>query len=62
LTIDDGLSQSLVYTILQDDPGFMGFGAKNGLNRNDALPSNELNRKPCSLSQKREKCCVGSTN
>lgn len=23
LTIDDGLSQSLVYTILQDDQGFM---------------------------------------
>ncbi|MCA2004317.1 MAG: histidine kinase [Ignavibacterium sp.] len=35
LKIEDGLSQSTVYSIIQDKNGFMWFGTGNGLNRYD---------------------------
>lgn len=35
LGVEDGLSQNMVYTILQDRQGFMWFGTQNGLNRYD---------------------------
>ncbi len=35
LTIDDGLSQSAVYALLQDRQGFIWIGTKDGLNRYD---------------------------
>lgn len=34
-TIDNGLSQNMVYAICQDGQGFMWFGTKDGLNRYD---------------------------
>ena len=37
LTRDDGLSQSFVYAILQDQDGFMWFGTQDGLNRYDGF-------------------------
>src|SRR5436190_576923 len=36
LTIEDGLSQSTVYAIVQDSSGFMWFGTREGLNRYDS--------------------------
>lgn len=35
LTIDDGLSQSAVYALMQDRQGFIWIGTKDGLNRYD---------------------------
>jgi diguanylate cyclase (GGDEF)-like protein/PAS domain S-box-containing protein len=35
LTVEEGLSQSMVSTMLEDSRGFMWFGTENGLNRYD---------------------------
>src|SRR5690606_30715480 len=44
LTIEDGLSQSTVFTSLQDETGFMWFGTSSGLNKFDGYTfTNYLN-------------------
>lgn len=35
LTINDGLSQNLIFSMVQDDDGYMWFGTKDGLNKYD---------------------------
>jgi len=46
LTIDDGLSQNLVYSIVQDKRGFMWFGTNDGLNRYDGYEFEIYNHLP----------------
>ena len=46
LSVQNGLSQNTVNTILQDKQGFMWFGTKDGLNRYDGL-SFQIGRASC---------------
>ena len=46
INIEDGLSQSTVYCMLQDQKGFMWFGTPNGLNRYDGYSFMVYNHNP----------------
>ena len=46
LTIDDGLSQSTVFCILQDKKGFLWFGTEDGINKYDGKKIIQINPEP----------------
>ncbi len=46
LTPEDGLSQSTIYTMLQDSEGFMWFATQDGLNRYDGYEMTVYGHKP----------------
>jgi len=46
LTVEDGLSEGTVYSILQDSRGFMWFGTRFGLNRYDGHEFRVFNHDP----------------
>ncbi len=50
LSIDQGLSQNTVYTILQDRAGFLWFGTGDGLNRYDGYGFEVLRRDPSNVN------------
>ena len=46
LTVEDGLSQSTVFCVLQDKKGFMWFGTSDGLNKYDGYRFTVYNNNP----------------
>jgi ligand-binding sensor domain-containing protein len=50
LSIDDGLSQTIVYSIAQDNEGFMWFATEDGLNRYDGYHFSVIQNDPEDLS------------
>ncbi len=46
LSIDDGLSQTIVYSIAQDNEGFMWFATEDGLNRYDGYHFSVIRHDP----------------
>jgi len=61
LTSEDGISQSEVYSFLEDSKGFMWFGTIDGLNRYDGYNIEVFNTKkndPHSLSNNTIRCLV----
>lgn len=46
LTIDDGLSQSTVFCMLQDKKGFLWFGTEDGINKYDGKKIIQINPEP----------------
>ena len=59
LSLEDGLSQSHVFAILQDSRGFMWFGTENGLNRYDGYRFTvylQDPEEPASLSENNIRC------
>ena len=46
LSIEDGLSQSVVFSILQDRNGYIWFGTQDGLNKYDGIDFTIFNRIP----------------
>ncbi|NOG45208.1 MAG: response regulator [Calditrichaeota bacterium] len=46
LSLEDGLSQSSIYSIIQDSQGFMWFGTEDGLNKYDGYSFSVLKNNP----------------
>ena len=46
LSIDEGLSQTIVYSIAQDNEGFMWFATEDGLNRYDGYHFSVIRHDP----------------
>lgn len=46
LTIEDGLSNNAIWSMLQDSRGYVWFGTRNGLNKFDGYTITSYNREP----------------
>jgi len=59
LTLDDGLSQSSIYCMVQDAQGFMWFGTEDGLNRYDGYEIKVYRHDPADPSSLSDNYVVG---